>query len=136
MKISVWVFTSETIEERAGTEQWTADDFVAAYNNRTTLEPFAYDYFATEEEAMEAWRKEEADGAYRQRGYISELIFFNVLELERREYDVDEIPTPLTKEKLQDIVENNDIVDLELIDTKISDSEEEEEEEDEEEENA
>lgn len=123
MKISVWVFTSETIEERAGTGQWTADDFVDAYNNETTLEPFVYDYFATEAEAMKAWRKEEADGAYRQRGYISELIFFNVLELERRDYDVDNVPPKLTKEALQTIVEENEATDLEFIDTKISDGE-------------
>lgn len=123
MKISVWVFTSETIEERAGTRQWTADDFVDAYNNQTTLEPFVYDYFATEAEAMKAWRKEEADGAYRQRGYTSELIFFNVLELERRDYDVDNVPPKLTKEALQTIVEENEATDFEFIDTKISDGE-------------
>lgn len=124
MKISVWVFTSETIEERAGTEQWTADDFVDAYNNQTTLEPFVYDYFATEAEAMKAWRKAEADEAYRQRGYTSELIFFNVLELERRDYDVDNVPPKLTKETLQTIVEENEATDFEFIDTKISDGEE------------
>lgn len=123
MKISVWVFTSETIEERTDTGQWTADDFVNAYNNQTTLEPFVYDYFATEAEAMKAWRKEEADGAYRQRGYTSELIFFNVLELERRDYDVDNVPSKLTKEALQTIVEENEATDFEFIDTKISDGE-------------
>lgn len=129
MKISIWVFTSETIETRACAGRWTSDDFCENYFNQTTLEPFAYDYFATEEEAMKAWRKEKADGAYRQQGYVTELIFYTVLQLERREYDVDEIPTPLTKEKLQDIVENNDVVEIEFLGEKISDSEEEEEEE-------
>lgn len=124
MKISVWVFTSETIEERTDTGQWTADDFMVAYHNETTLDPFVYDYFATEAEAMEAWRKEEADGAYRQRGYTSELIFFNALELERRDYDVDNVPPKLTKEALQTIVEENEAIDFESIDTKISDDEE------------
>lgn len=124
MKISVWVFTSETVEERTDTGRWTADDFMVAYHNETTLDPFVYDYFATEAEAMEAWRKEEADGAYRQRGYTSELIYFNVLELERRDYDVDNVPPKLTKEALQTIVEDNEAIDFEFIDTKISDDEE------------
>lgn len=124
MKISVWVFTSEIIETRACAGRWTSDDFRENYFNQTTLDPFVYDYFATEAEAMKAWRKEEADGAYRQRGYTSELIFFNVLELERRDYDVDNVPPKLTKETLQTIVEENEATDFEFIDTKISDGEE------------
>lgn len=123
MKISIWVFTSETIETRACAGRWTSDDFCENYFNQTTLEPFVYDYFATEAEAMKAWRKEEADGAYRQRGYTSELIFFNVLDLERRDYDVDNVPPKLTKEALQTIVEENEATDFEFIDTKISDGE-------------
>ena len=123
MKISIWVFKSETIETRACAGKWTSDDFRENYFNQTTLEPFAYDYFATEEEAMKAWRKEKADGAYRQRGYTSELIFFNVLELERRDYDVDNVLPKLTKEALQTIVEENEATDFEFIDTKISNGE-------------
>lgn len=131
MKISIWVFTSETIETRACAGRWTSDDFCENYFNQTTLDPFAYGYFATEEEAMKAWRKEKADGAYRQQGYVTELIFYTVLQLERRDYDVDNVPPKLTKEALQTIVEENEATDFEFIDTKISDSEEEEEEEEE-----
>lgn len=129
-KLDIWVFTTETIEERMRDgEKWTEDDFQTNYYNRTSLYPNPYAYFASEEEATEAWEKEQASDAYHQQGYNSRLIFYTVLEFERREYELDELPATLDKETLQRIVEHEDACDIEALGTKFSPSEEDDEEE-------
>lgn len=124
MRVSIYVFTSATYEERARADKWTHEDFVDAYNYRTTNEPYDYKYFAAETEALEAWQNERANAPYRQQGNISELVYYEVLELECREYDIEAMPETIDEAVLRRIVDENDIIDVRVIDIKISEGEE------------
>ena len=119
-----YTISSETVEMRCtGIDkgELASEDFQADYWNRNDSYLEVYESYDDEAEAMRAWQQEQPGSVYRQRVCVGEVCFYEVLELNKVYFDIDEADAG----KAYDYIKQNyDISDLETLDVKFSDGEE------------
>lgn len=85
-KIEVYKERAEILKNR---KNWTADELEEAFDNMDK-EPKLIGSFDTYSEAKLFFDKEKKNcRSYYQQGYVNPLVIFNVLWIEKNEYDAD-----------------------------------------------